>query len=58
MTRYGEKLGPIAREFRERNGYPGYLEPVEYLSEVVAKLRERKGDPKPKPLRTQREPGA
>jgi hypothetical protein len=57
VTRYWEKIGPIAREFRERNGYPGYLEPVEYLAEEVAKLRERKGDPEPKPLRTQREPG-
>ena len=54
VTRYWEKMGPIAREFRERNDYPGYLEPVEYLAEEVVKLRERKGDPKPKPLRSPR----
>jgi hypothetical protein len=56
VTRYWEKMGPIAREFRERNDYPGYLEPVEYLAGEVAKLRKRKGDPEPKPLGTSREP--
>jgi len=57
VTRYWEKIGPIAREFRERNGYPDYLEPVEYLAGGIAKLRDRKGDPEPKPLGTPREPG-
>jgi hypothetical protein len=57
VTRYWEKMGPIAREFRERNDYPGYLEPVEYLADEVAKLRKRKGDPEPKPLGIPREPG-
>jgi len=57
VTRYWEKMGPIAREFRERNDYPGYLEPVEYLAEEIARLRERRGDPEPKPVRKSREPG-
>jgi hypothetical protein len=56
VTRYWEKMGPIAKEFRERNDYPGYMEPVEYLAGEVAKLRDRKGDPTPKPLKTPREP--
>ena len=54
VTRYWEKMGPIAREFRERNDYPGYLEPVEYLAGEIAELRDRKGDPTPKPLKTRR----
>ena len=58
VTRYWEKMGPIAREFRELNDYPGYLEPVEYLAGEIAKLRARKGDPEPKPVRKPREPGS
>jgi len=52
VTRYWEKIGPIAREFRRRNDYPGYLEPVEYLAGEMEKLREIKGSPRPKPLKT------
>jgi len=54
VTRYWEKMKPIAQEFRERNHYPGYLEPVEYLAGEIAKLRDRRGDPKPKPLKNRR----
>ena len=57
VTRYWEKMGPIAREFRELNDYPGYLEPVENLAEEIAKLRRMRGDPEPKPLQTPRESG-
>ncbi len=42
VTRYWEKMGPIAREFRRRNGYPDYLEPVEYLAGEFERLRKRK----------------
>lgn len=50
ITRYWEKMGPIPREFRERNGYPDYLEPVEYLAKEMEKLRERRGLSTPKQL--------
>jgi len=52
VTRYWEKIEPIAREFRRRNDYPGYLEPVEYLAGEMEKLMESKGSPHPKPLKT------
>jgi hypothetical protein len=50
VTRYWEKMGPIAREFRRRNEYPEYLEPVEYLAKEIEKLRERRGVSAPKQL--------
>jgi len=50
VTRYWEKMGPIAREFRRRNEYPDYLEPVEYLVDEIKKLRERRGLTAPKQL--------
>ena len=50
VTRYWEKIGPIAREFRRRNEYPDYLEPVEYLADEMEKLRERRGLSGPKKL--------
>lgn len=50
VTRYWEKIGPIAREFRQRNEYPDYLEPVEYLANEIGKLRERRGVSAPKQL--------
>ena len=43
VTRYWEKLGPIALEFRMRNNYPDYLESIEYLAGRVSEYRERKG---------------
>ena len=43
-------MGPIAREFRRRNEYPDYLEPVEYLVDEIKKLRERRGLTAPKQL--------
>ena len=39
VTRYWDKIGSIALEFRKRNDYPDYLEPVEYLSRRVAEYR-------------------
>ena len=39
VTRYWDKIGPIALEFRRRNDYPDYLEPVEYLAGRVAEYR-------------------
>ncbi len=39
VTRYWDKMGPIALEFRRRNDYPDYLEPVEYLAGRVAEYR-------------------
>ena len=36
VTRYWDKIGPIALELRKRNDYPDYLEPVEYLAERIA----------------------
>ena len=50
VTRYWEKIGPIACEFRRRNEYPDYLEPVEYLADEMEKLRERRGLSGPKKL--------
>jgi hypothetical protein len=50
VTRYWEKMVPIAREFRRRNEYPDYLEPVEYLAGEFDKLRKRRGVPGPKML--------
>ena len=50
VTRYWEKIGIIAREFRRRNEYPDYLEPVEYLADEMEKLRERRGVSGPKKL--------
>jgi len=50
VTRYWEKMGPIAREFRDRNDYPDYLEPVEYLAGEFEKLRKRRGVPGPREL--------
>ena len=50
VTRYWEKIGPIAREFRRRNEYPDYLEPVEYLADEMEKIRERRGQSAPKQL--------
>ena len=43
VTRYWEKLGPIALEFRMRNNYPDYLESIEYLAGRVSEYREGKG---------------
>lgn len=50
VQRYWEKMGPIALEFRRRNDYPDYLEPVEYLANEMRALRERKGLATPKPV--------
>ena len=52
VTRYWEKMGPIAREFRRRNDYPDYLEPVEYLADEIERLRERRGLSAPKQLQS------
>ena len=43
VTRYWEKMGPIALEFRKRNNYPDYLEPIEYLAGQINEHRARKG---------------
>ncbi len=43
VTRYWEKMGPIALEFRKRNNYPDYLEPIEYLAGQINEHRTRKG---------------
>lgn len=51
VTRYWEKIGPIAQEFRERNNYPDYLEPVEYLAERIAEYRASLGIPSPEKVR-------
>ncbi|MCW4050963.1 MAG: hypothetical protein NWE89_14635 [Candidatus Bathyarchaeota archaeon] len=51
VTRYWDKIGPIAREFRIRNDYPDYLEPVEFLANEISKLRKSKGYDNPKPLK-------
>ena len=45
VTRYWDKMGPIALEFRERNNSPDYLEPVEYLAGKITEYRESKGVP-------------
>jgi len=42
VTRYWEKMGPIALEFRKRNNYPDYLEPIEYLAGQINEHRTRK----------------
>ena len=47
VTRYWEKMGPIAQEFRRRNDYPDYLEPVEYLAGRITELRKSKNLPAP-----------
>ena len=47
VTRYWEKIGPIALEFRRRNNYPDYLEPVEYLAKRVSEYRASRGVSKP-----------
>lgn len=51
VTRYWEKMGPIALEFRKRNNYPDYLEPVEYLAGKIAEYREIRGVPAPGQVR-------
>ncbi|MBN2334859.1 hypothetical protein JXL21_04820 [Candidatus Bathyarchaeota archaeon] len=51
VTRYWEKIGPIALEFRSRNDYPDYLEPVEYLANEMEKIRERRGISRPKQVK-------
>lgn len=43
VTRYWEKIGPIADEFRRRNNYPDYLEPVEYLAKQISDHRDSRG---------------
>ena len=43
VTRYWEKIGPIALEFRKRNNYPDYLEPIEYLALRIKEHRESIG---------------
>ena len=43
VTRYWEKIGPIAKEFRKRNNYPDYLEPIEYLAGLVSEYRAHQG---------------
>lgn len=45
VTRYWEKIGPIAYEFRKRNDYPDYLESVEYLAGRITELRKSKNLP-------------
>lgn len=51
VTRYWEKIGPIAYEFRKRNNYPDYLEPVEYLANKFKEYRESRGTPAPETVR-------
>ena len=43
VTRYWEKMESIAHEFRKRNNYPDYLEPIEYLAGQINEHRTRKG---------------
>jgi hypothetical protein len=43
VPRYWEKIGPIAYEFRKRNNYPDYLEPVDYLADKIKEYREARG---------------
>ncbi len=50
VIRYWEKMGPVALEFRRRNEYPDYLEPVEFLANEMMALREKKGLSSPKPV--------
>jgi hypothetical protein len=47
VTRYWEKMGPIAQEFRRRNDYPDYLESVEYLAKRISEIRKSKNLPIP-----------
>lgn len=47
VTRYWEKIAPIALEFRKRNNYPDYLEPVEYLAGKISEYRGSKGTSSP-----------
>jgi hypothetical protein len=47
VTRYWEKIGPIASEFRRRNNYPEYLEPVEYLAGRITEIRKNRNLPTP-----------
>jgi len=51
VTRYWEKIGPIAYQFRKRNNYPDYLEPVEYLANKFKEYRESRGKPAPETVR-------
>lgn len=51
VTRYWDKIGPIAYEFRKRNNYPDYLEPVEYLASKIKEIREEKGISAPKQVK-------
>ena len=51
VTRYWDKMGPIALEFRERNNYPDYLESVEYLAGNITEYRKSKGVPAPEQVR-------
>ena len=51
VTRYWEKIGPIAYQFRKRNNYPDYLEPVEYLAKKFKEYRESRGTPAPETVR-------
>jgi hypothetical protein len=50
VIRYWEKMGPIAEEFRRRNDYPDYLEPIEYLANEMIALRGKRGLSSPKPV--------
>jgi hypothetical protein len=50
VTRYWEKIEPIAKEFRKRNSYPDYLESVEYLAERVKEHRASLGVSSPNKL--------
>ena len=47
VTRYWEKISPIALEFRKRNNYPDYLEPIEYLAARIAEHRRSLSLPNP-----------
>lgn len=51
VTRYWEKISPIAIEFRKRNSYHDYLEPVEYLADRFEVFRGKRGLPKPSKVR-------
>ena len=50
VTRYWEKIGPIAHEFRKRNKYPDYLETVEYLANRIKDYSDSRGIPSPRKL--------
>lgn len=51
VTRYWEKIGSIAYQFRKRNNYPDYLEPVEYLANKFKENRESRGTPAPETVK-------